>query len=772
MARNRKQSNQNDQIGRAGVSRRAFLRAGGMVVIASGAGGLLVACGDAVVPGSRPSPGAAIVPVINTETLASATTPAATTGPANTTPPATTSAATLDPGLSGGPTPTTAAATAAKALDTASRFLKLWEDSRFEEMYGLLSVAAKNSIPQDKFVQRYKAITAEATLTKVSTNLPTSLSVSGAAQANLEIPFRSEFKTTRAGDFGQDNKIRLHFEEGQWKVDWTPAVIFKELSESTHLVHMFRSSATRGAIFAANKVPLTATDRQFVVYVVPGQIDNEEQLLIILAQTLKMEPNKIKDLYKKGQPDWRMPIKTLPSSTQDSIIAGLRELAGVGVDEEGIRSYPLGVSASHTVGYINKVSAQDLKTLGPRGYTEDDIIGRSGVEAWGEETLAGGLGGKLTVVSQGGQTLNTLAEKKITPSSHLLLSLDMDLQAKAEAILGTNVGSIVVLDATNGAVLALANFPTFDPNLFVTGISQEQFTALNTDPRRPFQHRAVNAQLPVGSTFKVISAAAGIERGGFNMQSTFTCTGRWTGLGETFAKACWNKTGHGKMTLYEGIVQSCDVVFYEIGKKLDEMDPNILPDMAKAFGMGVPTGMQGLYDSPGQVPSPKWKQETLKQPWVRGDAVNLAIGQGYMLASPLQLAMVYAAIANGGNVHVPRLAEQAIDPQTNGISRAFPVKTKKLPVTENTLNQIRQSLVSVTQAPQGTARQAFVGSKVIVAGKTGTAESGQEAPHAWFASYAPANKPKFVVIAHVEHGGEGSSVAAPLVRKVTDILPY
>ena len=777
MASNRNKTDQNQQPGRKGLSRRSFLRAGSMVIIASGAGGMLVACGDEAATGTNPTAGANIVPVVNNPgsptaaTISASTTPAAATTGATRTAPATTKAA-IDPGLGGGPTPTTAAATAVGALEAAGRFLKLWEDSRYVDMYALLSVPAKAIIAQDKFIQRYQAITSEATITKVTTTLPTSLSVSGGAQSTLEVPFRADFKTTRASDFGQDNKLKLRFESGQWKVEWTPAVIFKELTDSTYLVHMFTSSSTRGSIFAANKVPLTATDMQYEVYVVPGQIDNEDQLLLVLSQTLKLEPAKIKDLYKGGQPDWRMPIKTLPSSTQESVIVGLRELAGVGVDETGIRSYPQGQSASHTVGYINKVSAEDLKTLAAKGYTETDIIGRTGAEAWGEETLAGGLGGKLTIISPDGQTRQTLSEKKLVPSSHMLLSLNMELQKKVEAILGTNVGCIVVMDVTNGAVLALANFPTFDPNLFVTGISQEQFNALNNDPRKPFQNRAVNALLPVGSTFKVITASAGLEKAGLNMQSTFTCTGRWTGLGEAFAKSCWLKTGHGKISLFEGIVQSCDVVFYELGKKLDEMDPNLLPDMAKAYGLGVPTGMQGLYDSAGQVPSPKWKQESLNQPWVRGDAVNLAIGQGYLLASPMQLALVYAAVANGGQVHVPRLAEQAIDPQTNGISRAFPVQTKKVPVSDNNLALIRQALTNVTQTSQGTARAVFASSKVIVAGKTGTAESGQEAPHAWFACYAPATRPKYVVIAIVEHGGEGSAVAAPLARRVTDILSY
>jgi hypothetical protein len=299
MASNPKQINQNNQPGREGLSRRAFLRAGSLVIIASGAGGLLVACGADVVPGSSPSPGAVIVPVVDVEgspSPSAATAGATGTAGTTTTPPATTKPAPLDPGLGGGPTPTVAVATAENALSAATRFLKLWEDSRFDDMYGLLSISAKATIAQDKFVQRYKGITAEATLLKLSTNLPSKLSVNGGAQTNLEIPFRADFKTARAGDFGQDNNLKLHFEEGQWKVEWTPAAIFKELTDNTYLVHLFRSSATRGSIFAANKVPLTATDTQYEVYVVPGQIDNEEQLLIVLSQTLKLDQAKIKDL--------------------------------------------------------------------------------------------------------------------------------------------------------------------------------------------------------------------------------------------------------------------------------------------------------------------------------------------------------------------------------------------------------------------------------------------------------------------------------------------
>ncbi len=283
----------------------------------------------------------------------------------------------------------------------------------------------------------------------------------------------------------------------------------------------------------------------------------------------------------------------------------------------------------------------------------------------------------------------SLAEKPAIASATLLTNLDMNIQKGAEAALGERQGSIVVMDPNNGAVLALASFPRYDPNIFLGGVSAEQYNALNNDPRKPFQNRAVNGQLPVASTFKAFTTAAALEKAGLNMQTVFTCNGRWAGLGDQFVKYCYLKTGHGKITLFEGLVQSCDVVYYELGKKLDELDSNILPDMAKAFGFGSPTGLTGLYDSPGQLPDPKWKQEKIKEPWVRGDAVNLAIGQGYMLASPLQLAVAYSAIANGGSVMVPRLVEKA-DSTAPQLAKTFAPQVKnKLPVSAANLNEIR-----------------------------------------------------------------------------------
>lgn len=770
----------NSDLTKGHVSRRKFLQATGLTVIATGLGSLLLACGEEATatttpPTSSTTTAAQIVPGIASPTLGSTTaasaspTPAATTAAATTAAAATTSVPTTVATTTSAPT--TAASTAANPLDTAKLFLSNWETEKYADMYALLSIGAKSTIAQDKFVQRYPAIKAEATIAAVKTEIASTTPLLN-AQSKYAVPFKASFKTTRVGDFSQDNTLNLVLESGSWKVDWTPAAIFKELDNTTYLVRLVPTRSNRGEIIGRDNSPLTAPAKLFQVYVVPGQIKDENKLLAVLSSVLAMDPLKIKALYKDGQPEWRMPITDLPGNTPADKINGLKAVEGVGVDEAATRGYPQNYSASQIVGYISAISAAELKDVAAKGYTEDDAIGKTGVEQWGEEILAGTFGGKLTVIRQDGTTVASMAEKPAGPAANLILNLDMSIQKKAETALGARNGSIVVMDPNNGAVLALANFPGYDPNVFIRGLTAEQYKILNDDPRAPFKNRAVNGQLPVGSTFKVITTAAALEKGGVNMQTTFNCTGHWTGLGEANAKDCYLKTGHGRITLYEALVQSCDFVYYELGKKLDQMDSNIIPTMAKAFGLGSSTGLLGLYDSAGQVPDPQWKQTKIGQPWVPGDGVNLAIGQGYMLASPVQMAVVYAALAMGGNIPVPRLVERAESSNATA-NKAFPAATKgKLPVSDANIAEIRRALLGVTQGALGTARNYFAGYRVAVAGKTGTAESGVEDPHAWFCCYAPADKPKYVVVVSLENAGFSTETAVPAARKVMDGLTF
>lgn len=735
--------------------RRAFLKTAGLALLATGLGGLLAACDPEQ---ATPAPTQVAGP---TSELGDAPTavPAASKGPSSEL----------------GDAPGTPAATADAALpvasakpgETALAFLKAWEEKRYNYMYALLTSSSKNTITEAKFIGRYNDITEEATISAVATKINIVAPAPGKDALGYQVPFDVTLTTARVGDLKFQNTMVLRPENGRWLVDWSTALIFPQLT-GTNLIHLFSNDPPRGDIRDATNQPLAILGSVYSVFVVPGKIENEEQLLTLLSQELKIDKPKIKALYANGQPDWQMPIKDLPRGTAQAQLDKLLTVKGIGIDEKTVRYYPNATLAAHAIGYTGIITEDDLKTLAAKGYKADDRIGRTGVEAWAEETLAGTKGGKLAIVKSDGGTITTLAERPAQNASNVILTIDLAIQRVAEAALANRNGSVVVMNPNDGAILALASQPSYDPNAFIQGLTQEQYKTLSEDPRRPFQNRPANGTYPTGSIFKVITAGAAMERAGVTMDTRFTCTGHWEGLGAQFAKDCYLKTGHGNITLYEAIVQSCDVFFYELGKKLDEIDLNLLPGFTKACGLGTSCGTQGISDSAGLVPDNKWKQDTIKQNWFSGDAVNLAIGQGYLLASPLQMASLYAGIATGGLVPVPRLISRT---EKGGVPAPVTPKTRlQLPISAANLTKIRQALQDV--ATRGTASGSFSGYKVKVAAKTGTAESGKETPHAWLASFAPADRPKYVVLVMLEETGEGSRFAAPVARKVMDALTF
>ncbi|MCB0196641.1 MAG: penicillin-binding protein 2, partial [Anaerolineae bacterium] len=328
-------------------------------------------------------------------------------------------------------------------------------------------------------------------------------------------------------------------------------------------------------------------------------------------------------------------------------------------------------------------------------------------------------------------------------------------------------GSIVVMKPDSGAVYAMATYPRFKPAVFASDGSAAEWATLNANEDRPLVNRATQGLYPPGSIFKIASLAAALDKLGLAPETTFTCTGKWGGLGEAFEKTCWLESGHGKINLIDGLTQSCNVVFYEVGLALHRSDPQLLPELARAFGLGVPTDILGVGEAVGVVPDDAWKNAALNQPLFDGDAVNTAIGQGFTLVTPIQVARMLAAVANGGQRVRPYVVErithvdggeETIDPELGG----------ELPIKPEILDLIRGSLEDITSGARGTAREAFAGISYTVAGKTGTAESGQEEPHSWFAGYAPADKPRVVVAVILEHAGEGSKAAAPLSRQVIE----
>jgi penicillin-binding protein 2 len=313
----------------------------------------------------------------------------------------------------------------------------------------------------------------------------------------------------------------------------------------------------------------------------------------------------------------------------------------------------------------------------------------------------------------------------------------------------------------------MASYPRFDPSVFATGIDSETWADLNADPYRPLVGRGTQGAYPPGSIFKIVTMTAGMEKLGLTAGSPFVCTGTWGRLGEEFVKTCWLKTGHGSINLQDGLTQSCDVVFYDIGLALQEADPQILPDFARRFGLGTVSGIAGVGETSGLVPDPAWKLASKAETWFPGDSVNLSIGQSYLLTTPLQVANLLAAVGNGGTLYRTQIVRRIVEPigpeQVNQ-----PEVLARLPLRPERLAVIRTALEGVVSGARGTAREAFEGAEFTAAGKTGTAETGQEEPHAWFAGYAPADFPEVAIAVILEHAGEGSKEAAPVFRRMAE----
>jgi len=663
-------------------------------------------------------------------------------------------------GKDGGATPSPTPSGSSSAV--AEQFLRLWQAGDYDAMYNLLGSASQTEISREKFVGRYQAIAEEATITGVSYIFDPSPDA-----AAVEVPFSVTFHTSFFGDILDVNQMTLVKEAQGWRVVWSPSLIFHDL-DGAELVHFFSDNPRRGSIYDRHGTALALDGQLPVVGVVTGLIKDKEALIADLAQRLALPAEKVREKVEADLPSYYfIPVKTLPYGTPPEALAPFEQIEGVVVRQETQRVYPEGSLAGHTLGYLAEVSAKQLKELGPKGYRTGDLIGAAGLEAHFQDELAGERGGTLTIITPEGTVSHTIAKKEAAPGKDIHLALDVNVQREAEAALGDRAGSITVLDPVDNSVLAMASHPTINPNDFVTGLSAEAYATLANDPRQPFFHRVVAATYPSGSTFKPVTMAAGLEKGGYTTDSTFPCPPVWYGLGPEFVKHNWQTVDRGSLTLAEGLMASCNPVFFEVAVKLDGIDPEILPSFASAFGFGKPTGIVGLDEAAGVAPGPAWKQENVGEPWYTGDTVNLSIGQGFLLVTPLQLANMYSALARTGVLRSPLLVTRIV--AADGSVQQFEAKELgRLPVSEATLAAIRQGLTLVIASPGGTSYQAFLGSSVAAAGKSGTAEDVELQQHVFFVAYAPRDDARIVALVALDEGQSGSLEAAPMVRRVLE----
>jgi penicillin-binding protein 2 len=655
--------------------------------------------------------------------------------------------------------------TAGSPEPVARRFLDAWQRSDYAAMYAMLSSRAQTVVTREEFEQRYQAIEAEASIYEFSTNLvATGLLDPAHAAADFDV----FYKTRLAGDLEFRPRLLFVLENDQWRLDWTPATIIPALADNNRL-RLFLRTSTRGVIYDRNGEILATQGAIVQLGVVPGQIKEEATVHGLLGELLKLPGEQIKEKYANQPADWFIPIGEIPFETAQQRYDQLANTPGISMRERATRRYPSGVVASHLVGYTGPVNADELTALGERGYQEQDRVGKLGLENWGEEILAGKKGGRLTVLSPDGQEIATLADTPAVQSRSLTLTLDLALQRACEEALGERLGAIVVLDVATSRVLAMASWPRFDPNAMSNELDGQQRLAVASQPGQPLLNRAVQGVYPCGSTMKPITMAAGLEQGLVATNSPFSCPGIWSKL--NIPMRCWK--AHGPIDLYQGLVESCDVVFYEIGlglyRKGNDGQQELLQSMARAFGLGQPTGVE-VDEAAGLLPDNQWKQAQLGEIWTPGDTVNMSIGQGFLQTTPIQMANATAAIANGGTLHRPSLVLRVTDVTNNQPPEEFQTETLgTLPVRPEHLNTIRRAMTDVSTPPKGTASGVFGNFPIKVAGKTGTAEAGPTRnPHAWFTCYAPADQPQIAVCAMFEHAGEGSAVAAPAVKAVLE----
>jgi penicillin-binding protein 2 len=454
------------------------------------------------------------------------------------------------------------------------------------------------------------------------------------------------------------------------------------------------------------------------------------------------------------------------------------ELPGIVAEVTPIRQYLTGEMTAQIIGFTGEISREELDQEREEPLTPGDIIGKFGIEKFLDSHLRGKNGAEQIEVNAAGKAVRSLGIIKSSTGGNVVLTIDSALQEVAWRAIGNRRGALAAMDPRNGAVLALVSSPSFDPNLFNSGISFGDWERLANDRHHPMENRSISGQYPPASTYKPIVAAAALEEGLITPETTYYCNGAFQMGDRTFR--CWNEKGHGHVNLHRGIVESCDVYFYNVGQKLgvDKMAA-----YARAFGLGSPLGIDLGREKGGLIPTRQWKLDRLGESWQMGETISLSIGQGYNLVTPLQLVNVYATLANGGALYRPRLVKQLESSDGLVVKVYGPEKMKTLPVSARNIRIINQALWGVVNEKGGTGH-ILKRKEADVAGKTGTAQviglpqddrarkarrvSIDFRDHALFACFAPYTNPEIAVAVILEHAGHGGSAAAPVARKFID----
>jgi len=542
---------------------------------------------------------------------------------------------------------------------------------------------------------------------------------------------------------------------------------YKKAKERSIISYVIR--APRGEIVTSDGVVVATNRAVFQLYLDPELIkDKEDEVLYRLSKILKEDFGSLKEKYYLAKKTFlgRVLIKrNLNWDEVAKIMVRRYYLPGVKVEVEAERYYPYGEAYFHLIGYISRITLKEYNKLKNKGYSIEDYIGRAGIEKMFERELKGKNGAIEIERDAYGRLGKIINRIKPIPGKNLVLTVNHNLQMKAYELLKNKKGAIVALSPKDGAILAMVSSPSINPQKFIDGFTEEEWKKISLNPDKPFLNRVLQPY-PPGSTYKVITAIAGLEANVIkDVNETIFCPGYFKFKSRIFR--CWKAIGHKNVNLIKAIAYSCDVYFYTVASKLDV---DYLAKISRKWGLGKLTGLGWSEEKAGFVPNRAWKKKKFKEPWYPGETIIMGIGQGYLLTTPLQMARVYMAIANGGYLYKPYVVKE-IKKLNKNIITINPQIERHLVLDPRYLKWIKEGLLEVVRI--GTGKLAFIPG-LIVAGKTGTAQvislSAKKdkflEPHAWFVSYAGYSQPEIVSAILIEHGGHGGSVAAPLARKL------
>lgn len=560
-----------------------------------------------------------------------------------------------------------------------------------------------------------------------------------------------------------------------WNLQVIQGAKFRALSEDNRIAYRLVQSP-RGMVLDSQGELLADNRASFNIYLIRENVKNLKQTIRLLAEITEQPFGELHERTRNANPFRPFLIKAdISRKTMAFLEEHKPDYPGVFVQVTPLRQYPSKEQASHVLGYMGEVSNRQLQRLKNQDYRQGDLLGQYGVEQTQEKFLRGQNGFKQVEVDAYGRELRVVRPFVEKPGNNVFLTIDMELQKRAEKLFEAHEGSIVILDPSDGAILAMVSKPSFNPNFFARGIDAKDWKSLMQDPLKPLENRAIRGQYPPGSIFKIVMGFAILNEKIVRADEKIRCHGSFPFGKRIFQD--WKKEGHGPIDFVQSLAQSCDVYYYTNGQKLGIKK---IAHYARLFGLGSPTGF-GAAEKGGLVPSDAWKRRRFKERWYEGETISVSIGQGFNLITPMQAANLIATVANGGYLWKPYLVEKVLNPAGRTLFESKPRLIRKIPIPRKIFRKIREGLKEAVHGKRGTAKKARV-PDIFVAGKTGTAQTvdlkytgrkrkPEELPrkfrdHGWFVAFAPYENPTIAIAILGENTGRPGSFFAPYAKEL------